>query len=133
MPGDLLAASALLTGASNVAGGLVIAGIAAFGSWRIARRKASGRIDTSDATDLWAESRAMRAEMRAENDAKDREIAELRRIVTGLREAVARSEAQLINATQAIRDLLRVAAEHGIPAPETAAVHTVVERAQEKD
>lgn len=35
-------------------------------TWVVARRGRSGRIDTSEAADLWAESQAMRQELRDE-------------------------------------------------------------------
>ena len=68
-----------------VSGGLValISGVIA---WLIARRTASGRVDTTEATTLWVEGTAMRVELRNE--------------VSNLR-------AQLIEAVQAITDLNR--------------------------
>lgn len=45
---------------------LVVALIAASGTYLVARRTRSGDIGTSDASDLWAESQAIRKELREE-------------------------------------------------------------------
>jgi Skp family chaperone for outer membrane proteins len=47
-------------------------------TWRIARRKSSGRIDTSEATDLWGESKAIREDLRNEANALRAEVAAAR-------------------------------------------------------
>lgn len=67
----------------------------AAGTFLIARRTTSGRIGTSDAASLWAESQAMRRELReevialrADNAALRQEVARLRDEVAGLRREV---------------------------------------------
>lgn len=45
---------------------IVVALIAAAGAYLGVRRKSSGRIGTSEASDLWAESQAIRRELRDE-------------------------------------------------------------------
>jgi predicted metal-dependent hydrolase len=47
--------------------GVLGAALAAFGTWAAVRRQRSGRVDTSEAKDLWDESKAIREELRAES------------------------------------------------------------------
>lgn len=56
-------------------GGILIAGIGAGGVYLQVRHKASGNVKTSDAKDLWEESKAIRAEQRAEIERLERKIA----------------------------------------------------------
>lgn len=57
---------------------------ASVGTYLVARRKTSGSIDTSDATQLWAESQAMRKELRDEVIACRKEIEALKQTITEL-------------------------------------------------
>lgn len=68
-----------------VLGGVVTALISALGAYLLAARRMSGRIETSAAKELWDESAAMRADMRAQN-------AELRAQIAECRETIARLE-----------------------------------------
>lgn len=45
---------------------ILVAAVAAAGTYLVARQKSSGRIGTSEASDLWAESQAIRRELRDE-------------------------------------------------------------------
>jgi len=65
------------------------------GIWLIARRAKSGRIDTSEAATLWAESQAIRtelreelAELRRENENLRRENADLKMEVAAIRRQI---------------------------------------------
>jgi uncharacterized protein YlxW (UPF0749 family) len=68
--------------------GLIAAAIAALGSYLVTARKLSGSVGSSDAEQLWRESRSMRDEYRAR-------IAELVEENNKLRERVAVLEAQV--------------------------------------
>lgn len=46
--------------------GVLGAALAALATWAAARRQRSGSVDTSEAKDLWDESKAIREELRAE-------------------------------------------------------------------
>ena len=74
--------------------GTAITGVAA---WAVARRATSGSVKTSEAESLWAESQAMRKELRDEAAAGRSELTALRAELAGVRvslEAV-RAEAEL--------------------------------------
>lgn len=60
---------------------LLGAGLTALVNWLINNRKSSGKIKTSEASDLWAESQAIRKELREERQALKEEIAALRKEV----------------------------------------------------
>lgn len=42
--------------------------VSAFAAWYVARRQASGRIETSTAADLWSESKAIRQTLKEQNE-----------------------------------------------------------------
>lgn len=74
--------------------GTAVTGLAA---WAVARRATSGSVKTSEAESLWAESQAMRKELRDEATASRAELLALRAELSGVRtslEAV-RAEAEL--------------------------------------
>lgn len=50
-------------------------------TWFIAKRKSSGKISTSEAADLWAESRAIREEYKNDRVALKEEVSALRKEV----------------------------------------------------
>lgn len=52
--------------------------LTAFVAWRVSKRQHSGSVDTSEAASLWAESQAMRQELRAEVIASRGELSSLR-------------------------------------------------------
>lgn len=68
--------------------GAIGATAVAFGTYFVARRQGSGRIATSDAATLWAESQAMRRELREE-------VVGLRKEVLSLRQALDSTRSQL--------------------------------------
>jgi predicted nucleic acid-binding Zn-ribbon protein len=72
----------ILVGALAV---IVVGAIAAYGTYWVARRQSSGTIKTSDASDLWAESQAMRAELRTEVIGLREEIVVLNKELRDLR------------------------------------------------
>ena len=59
-------------------GAIVVALIAPIGAYILAARKMSGKIATSEATDLWAESRSIREWALQRIEAADKEILDLR-------------------------------------------------------
>lgn len=75
-----------LIGAAVVA--VVGAGIAAMVTYLVARRTSSGRIGTSDAATLWAESQAMRAELRGEVVSLRAEIFSMSKEIHELKEEI---------------------------------------------
>jgi hypothetical protein len=69
---------------------IIVALIAPIGAYLLAARKMSGKINTSEATDLWAESKAIRDWSAERLKACDEEIAALR---TALSSALSRIDA----------------------------------------
>jgi hypothetical protein len=68
---------------------------AAFITYLVARRQSSGRIATSDAATLWAESQSMRKELRDECESLRGEVGTLRGEVVFLRGEVSRLRQRL--------------------------------------
>lgn len=62
--------------------------LTAFVGWRIAKRQTSGSVNTSEAASLWAESQAMRQELRAEVVASRNEVSSLRIELAEVRSAL---------------------------------------------
>lgn len=67
---------------------IIVAIIASGTTYFVARRKGSGRIETSEAADLWAESQAMRRELRDE-------VKDLRAQIKDLRAHIIKLEQEL--------------------------------------
>lgn len=71
--------------------GIIVAIVAALGTYLVAARQFSGRIQTSDATELWQESRAIREWSTGQlNELRERVVtleAENRRLTDDLRAA----------------------------------------------
>lgn len=83
-------------------GGILVAVIGAGGVYLGVRHKASGSVKTSDAKDLWEESKAIRAEQRAEierlelkNAAQDEEIGRLKVELAKVRGELAMVQAEM--------------------------------------
>lgn len=76
--------------------GVVLGGgaLTALVAWWVAKRQRSGRVDTSEAASLWAESQAMRQELRAEVVASRTEISSLRTELVEVRAALAAVRAE---------------------------------------
>lgn len=72
--------------------GSAVAGVLAY---MAARRRSSGRVDTSDAKDLWAESNAMRRELREEVIALRGQLASAHAEADRLRDRVGELETKL--------------------------------------
>lgn len=68
----------------TIASVIIVALISSASGYFIARRTTSGSIDTSDAATLWAESQAMRKELRDEVVSLRTELIELRKELTDL-------------------------------------------------
>lgn len=68
-----------------VGGGSLAVGVSAY---MVARRQNSGRVETSDAATLWAESQAMRKELRDEVASLRREVSEMAAEIRGLRSEI---------------------------------------------
>lgn len=81
---------------------------AAVGTYLVARRQTSGRIDTSDAKTLWEESQQMRAELRAE-------VLTLRAEASRLRAEVGHLNLEIQGLRDEIRGLQARLAEVGRP------------------
>jgi len=91
--------SALLAAIDPLTGGILAAGVAALGAYFAAARRFSGKIGTSDAADLWAESRSIRDWSQARITALDMEVAVLRTrvgIVETQNEALSRENSALM-------------------------------------
>lgn len=58
---------------------------AAIAAWLVARRKASGRIETTEAATLWEESQAMRKELREEAVVLRQEVLAMREEAVAMR------------------------------------------------
>lgn len=78
-----------------VLGGVVTALISALGAYLLAARRMSGRIETSAAKELWDESAAMRADMRAQNAELRGQLAEVKAEARACRETIAVLEATI--------------------------------------
>jgi chromosome segregation ATPase len=80
--------------------GIIIAAIVGpLGAYLLAARKLSGRVATSDATDLWAESRSIRQWSTARIEALDMEVSLLRTrigLVEQQNDALARENSRLM-------------------------------------
>lgn len=94
-----------------LAGGAGV-GATALVSWLLGRRRESGSISTSDAATLWAESQAMRRELREEVVARREEVVHLREDlasakseVVGLRGELADTRTELAGARVEIERL----------------------------
>lgn len=79
-------------------------------TWRVAVRKNSGKIDTTEASTLWAEASKMREAYRAEVERQDKEIEDLRKTLsevktenTALRTRVTDLEAELKRIKRSLR------------------------------
>lgn len=68
---------------------VVVGVVSATATYLAVRRKTSGNVATSEASDLWAESQAMRRELRDEATELRREVATLRSEATELRSTMA--------------------------------------------
>lgn len=76
--------------------GFVLGGgaLTALVAWLVSRRQHSGRVDTSEAASLWAESQAMRQELRAEVIASRGEVSSLRTELAEVRAALSAVRAE---------------------------------------
>ncbi len=82
---------------TEIIGALGLGGLATvLGTYLIARRQSSGKIDTSDAASLWLESQSMRADLRAEVVALRVEVAALRIELRAQAEMITKLQRQLI-------------------------------------
>jgi uncharacterized protein HemX len=77
---------------------LIVALVAAAGSYLVAARQFSGRIETSDARDLWAESRAIR-------DWSTKRMEELNQLVSRLETRIVTLESENRDLNQHIAEL----------------------------
>lgn len=77
-----------LTIALPILGGIICAFIGAFGTYVAVKRKNSGKIETSEASELWQESQAMRKELRDE-------VVYLRGRVTNLETAMVEQQKEI--------------------------------------
>lgn len=75
--------------------GFVGACAAAIASVLVSARKFSGKIDSTEASELWEESRSIREDYRTRIEVLERENAELREGRSKDRERIARLEARL--------------------------------------
>lgn len=98
-----------------VTAGAGAAAVTSFGAWLVGRRKASGRVKTSEAESLWAEGRAFRedslrriAELETQTSADrtkcDGQLAELQRqLAEGMKERVGLERVVLMLEARLIR------------------------------
>jgi len=89
----------MLAAVDPLVGIILAAGVAALGAYLAAARRFSGKIGTSDAADLWAESRSIRDWSQARISALDVEVAVLRTrvgIVETQNEALSRENSALM-------------------------------------
>lgn len=94
----------MLSGAALIA--LITAITAIVGSfvtWRIAKRTSSGAIDTSQASDLWAEGGAIRGELRADLASTKTALQQAASAVTALNEELRLSREKTDAAVEEIR------------------------------
>lgn len=80
MKNNIIIALLIAAGSDLVvpAGAIIVAGIGAWGVWKGLKRTKSGKIDTTEAADLWKEATAMRSELRDEVQALQSEIKALK-------------------------------------------------------
>lgn len=93
----------MVTVASAIVGGFV--------TWLVARRQRSGRVDTTEAHDLWAESQTMRQELRAEISTLRTRLNEVEAELTETKSKLSESEytaALLRNEVRELRSALGV-------------------------
>lgn len=74
---------------------LLGAGLTALVNWLVVKRRASGKIRTSEAADLWKESQAIRQELRTEQQGLKQEIVDLKKEVVDCHAESAQIKARL--------------------------------------
>ena len=72
---------------------VLVAAVAPLATYLIAARRFSGKIESSEATELWAESRSIRDTLRQENLELRRDLAEARERIAALETKIAQLEA----------------------------------------
>lgn len=79
--------------------------IAAVGAYAVAKRTTSGDIDTSDAATLWAESQAIRKELRDEVNSLREEVTKLRKEISDLEKEKTINHQKIVELVEKIKKL----------------------------
>lgn len=106
----------IVLAAGEVAGGIAVwvpVAVAIVGTggtflgYKLAKRKASGLIDTTEASELWAESRAIRDGLREEAETLRQEVVSLRKEAASMREEMVQLRQEAASLRNESADLRR--------------------------
>lgn len=101
------------SGGSGVVGSPLVLALGAFGAalvgavsaWLVGRQQRSGRVDTSEASDLWAESKAIREDYRQQIADLRTELARMETRLADANTALATANTRLADANTRVEEL----------------------------